>query len=124
MLINLSNHPSGKWDEKQINKAKELYGSVLDMKFPAIDPAGDQEYIENLANIFFKQVVDVFDECANEPFPNAVHIQGEFTFVCKLVSLLKSSNIKCVASTTVRNVEELKNGEKNVKFMFVRFREY
>jgi len=54
---------------------------------------------------------------------NAVHIQGEFTFVFALVSLLLNHNIKCIASTTSRNVIE-ENGKKITEFQFVKFREY
>jgi hypothetical protein len=124
MLINLSNHPSDKWDSHQISEAKKHFGTITDMEFPAINPTWDAGKIKHLAHVFFGKITSVFDECANQPFLNAVHIQGEFTFVYNLVNLLKNSDITCVASTSMRNVEELPGGQKIVKFQFVRFREY
>jgi hypothetical protein len=124
MLINLSNHPSKNWDEKQITQAKKQFGTIVDMSFPKVDPAGDEDYIRQLAASYFKNVVAIFDECTNEPYPKVVHIQGEFTFVYAMVKNLTSSGIRCIASTTNRNATENGNGEKIVKFTFVRFREY
>ena len=124
MLINLSNHPSDRWGEKQMHLTNEMFGAVLDLPFPPIDPEADENEVKELANDYFNRVTAIFDECANEPKPNAVHIQGEFTFVFALVSLLLSSGIKCVASTTRRTVEEEANGKKISVFEFVKFREY
>ncbi len=124
MLINLSNHPSSKWDSKQKQKAVEIYGQIIDLSFPAIDPHWDTNKVKALALDYYRRITLIFDQCANEPQPNAVHIQGEFTFVYKIVTLLKTSHITCVASTSVRNVIEKENGEKIVRFNFVQFREY
>jgi hypothetical protein len=124
MLINLSNHPSKKWESKQNQEAIRQFGSVTDLPFPAIDPEWTTTEIAEKSEVFFNKIALIFDECANEPKQNAVHIQGEFIFVYQLVSLLKSSNIKCVASTSTRNVVKLGNGKKIVSFSFVQFREY
>jgi len=124
MLINLSNHPSEKWDKKQSTLALERYGTVLDIPFPPVDPEAGEEDIFKLAEEYFGRVTAVFDECANEPKPNAVHIQGEFTFVFALVTMLLRSGIKCIASTTRRTVEQENNGRKTSVFEFVKFREY
>lgn len=124
MLINLSNHPSEKWDEKQSALALERYGSVLDIPFPSVNPEATEEEIAMLAKEYFKRVATIFDECANEPKTNAVHIQGEFIFVYALVTMLLQSGIKCVASTTQRRVEQEKAGKKVSVFEFVKFREY
>lgn len=124
MFINLSNHPSEKWDKKQITQAKNQFGTIVDLTFPIVDPAGNEEYIWQLATSYFKNIVSIFDQCANEPKANAVHIQGEFTFVYRLVTLLKQSGITCLASTSKRNIVENNAGEKIVKFSFVRFRKY
>lgn len=123
MLINLTNHPYSKWSEIQRNKANELYGVITDLNFPKIDPTYSKEEVHKLCNKYFAQIMDIFDLCANSPNQNAVHIQGEFTFVFKLVYLLKNIGISCVASTTERNVKEI-DGKKIVEFNFVQFREY
>ena len=124
MFINLSNHPSEKWDKNQIKQAKKQFGTIVDLTFPMVDPAGNEEYIRQLATSYFENIVSIFDECANQPTANAVHIQGEFTFVYHLVTLLRQSGITCLASTSKRNVVENDTGEKIVKFSFVRFRKY
>ena len=124
MLINLSNHPSNNWDQKQSQTAISSFGSISDLPFPSIDPSWHKEKLFEQAKIYFDKICSMLDQCANEPKQNAVHIQGEFTFVYQLVALLKSSGIKCVASTSIRNVVELENGQKIVSFSFVQFREY
>ena len=59
---------------------------------------------------------------------DAVLVQGEFTCVYHIVSILKEKGIKVVAATTEReNVEETDVTGATVKrvlFRFVRFREY
>jgi len=48
---------------------------------------------------------------------------GELTFTFNVVKNLAVRKIKCVASTTERNVKEI-DGKKITEFKFVRFREY
>ncbi len=124
MLINFTNHPSDKWPENQYKTARKIYGTIVDYKFPEVPPEADEEEIKRLAEKYFQMIAAAFDSCANEPFPHAVHIQGEFTLVYRLVTLLKSSGITCIASTTRRIVKEHEDGTRTYKFEFVRFREY
>ena len=49
---------------------------------------------------------------------------GEMTLTYKIVQRLKANDIVCLASSTDRIVEDVSDGEKLVKFDFVRFREY
>lgn len=128
MLINLSNHPSEKWDEKQKQAAIDEYGWIEDIQFPAINPAATEDEVAELAQKYLQECLMKF-EMANIPVAQqahneAVHIQGEFTFVYRLVNLLKTKNIKCVASTSERNVIKEKDGSKTLVFNFVKFREY
>ena len=123
MLINLSNHPSNKWGKKQQDIATESYGIISDLPFPAIDPNWEEEKIQQLCDEYFNKIAKILDQCANESKQNSVHIHGEFTFVFKLVTLLKSSDIVCIASTSERKVQEIKE-KKIVEFKFVQFRKY
>ena len=123
MLINLSNHPQIKWDLKQISFAKGQYGNILDMPFPNINPNFSTQEVTELTKEYYEKIVTIFDECANNPFENTVHVQGEFTFVYQLVTLLKESGIHCVASTSNRMIREEGN-KKIIEFSFVQFREY
>ncbi|RLD44197.1 MAG: CRISPR-associated protein [Bacteroidetes bacterium] len=123
MLINLSNHPSEKWQQSQKELAKAKYGLVQDLSFPEVPPIASTEEVGKLAKELFKKITNIFDQCANEHMPNAVHIQGEFTLVYALVTMLKTSGISCIASTSSRNVSN--DGDKKIIiFDFVQFREY
>ena len=123
MLINLSNHSQTKWDSRQIKAAENKYGNVLDMPFPNIDPSYSTEEVYELVKKYYFKIVKIFDDCANDLTNKVVHIQGEFTFVFQLVSLLKESDIICVASTSNRMISEEGN-KKIIEFNFVQFRMY
>ena len=116
MLLNLSNHPSSTWPEKQIKLANELYGAIQDMSFPQIDPKIDEAGIHSLASEYLQKTLALK--------PKAVHLMGELTFTFELVQLLKNHGINVVASTTNRSTVDLPDGTKNVKFEFIRFRNY
>ena len=121
MLINLSNHPSSNWPKEQFFAAKE-YTEIVDIPFPAIDPQLDAISILRLAK---EHLHIVLEELGTSEDPlNAVHLMGEMTFTFALVAMLQKHNIKCLASTTKRQVVNLKEGKKTVEFQFVRFREY
>jgi len=116
MLINLTNHPLDKWDTAQQKLAEKIYGEIVDIPFPNIPPEADELYIENLAKKYLQKIL--------EYKPQAVHVQGEFTFTYKVVSLIRQQNIKCLASTTERLMTENEDGSRTYNFKFVRFREY
>lgn len=119
MLINLTNHPSTLWDTAQLDAAQQLFGNIVDLPFPDVDPAGDEQYISNLADEYLNKILSL----ANGALPT-VHLMGEMTFTFALLNRLRTHNIPCIASTTQRIVENLPNGEKKVKFQFVRLRMY
>jgi hypothetical protein len=115
MLLNLTNHPSTRWSEKQLAIAEEAYGSVHDLPFPNIPSGMDGEEVDALAEDYYQRVV------AAEV--TAVHLQGEMAFTYALVWRLRAHNIPVVASTSERLVEE-RDGKKIIQFNFVRFRAY
>lgn len=115
MLINLSNHPFLNWSKKQETIAKSLYTEVIDMPFPHINPKSTTEELDKLVEQYHKKVVSMQ--------PLAIHIMGELVFTYKLVNILKSYNISCIASTTSRNTVE-KDGIKTSVFEFIQFRSY
>lgn len=121
MLINLSNHPSSNWSEKQLNAAKRKFGEVIDLSFPNISPYATTEQVKIKTKKFLKDILFIINNSNDKT--KAVHLMGEFTFVFHLALLLKKKRIPVVASTTQRLVEE-KQGKKIVSFNFVRFREY
>lgn len=118
MLINLTNHPSVRWSDKQ-KAAAEEYGEVVDMSFPQVEASADEQFVKSLAKEYLEKIKKIVDDN-----PVVVHVMGEMTFTYSLVSLLKSEGIVCVASTSERIVNEFENGKKEVVFQFNRFRRY
>ena len=119
MLINLSNHPSARWSAQQAEAANRLYGEIVDLPFPQVDPNGDEAYVERLVDEYAGKVLQLA-----EKQPVTVHLMGEMTFCFALVSHLQKHDITCVASTTERIVKESGYGTKEVIFKFVQFRNY
>jgi len=120
MLINLSNHPYAQWSDSQ-KQAALPYGECVDLPFPPVDPQGDEEYIERLAEESRRQVSRI---AAESNAKITVHLMGEMTFVYALLGKLKQDNIGCIASTTERQAHDLGNGRKDTQFNFARFRAY
>ena len=123
MLLNLSNHPLSQWTEKQKETAKTLFGEVVDLPFPFVEPELTTVEVIKQASDYFDQVISLFGKARNKTAQNAVHIQGEFTFVFHLVTQLKQAGIKCLASTSKRDVQQIDN-KKIINFNFIQFREY
>lgn len=117
MFINLSNHPSDKWSEEQINAARS-YGEIVDMAFPVIEPILTKEDVLRLVKIYTEMIMD------NRDGKTVVHVMGEMTFTYNLVNALKELGITCLASTTERNTVMTPDGKKISEFKFVQFREY
>lgn len=117
-FINLTNHPSDNWEEKQRNAALE-YGTIIDIPFPAINAQDDTKTLALLADEYLKKVMEIAP-----PVNATVHLMGEQSFCHSLLFRLQSAGYLCVASTTVRCVKETCNNERSVTFHFERFREY
>lgn len=116
MLVNLSNHPSSKWNERQLITAIQKYQKVIDVPFPNIPPTYTKQEVQQLSKKYVRQIL--------EKSPSVVHIMGEMTFTYTMVNLLKAANIQCIASTTERIVKEESNGQRITTFKFTQFREY
>jgi hypothetical protein len=115
MLLNLSNHPSGKWPDNQRAMAIAHYGRIEDMDFPSIDPEATETDIEALVDLYLARIL--------QQGPSAVHLMGEMTFCFSLVRKLQQHQIPCIASTTQRITVEQDN-TKTSRFEFVKFRAY
>ena len=121
MLLNLSNHPSSNWSQKQLLNSKDLFLSLHDLPFPVIAPKSTKNEVYNLARRYASMCKRLLSKSLDKN--NAVHIMGEHTFVFYLVTLLKKEKIKCIASTTSRNSQQNGNEKKSI-FTFISFREY
>ena len=120
MLINISNHPVSTWDNKQIKAATELWGDIIDIALPYIDPNLNGREVERIAE---QGVSNYISEIQKYDEKNAFHVMGESVYCFHLIRLLKEAGYIVVASTTTRNVEYV--GENKVThFEFVQFRRY
>jgi hypothetical protein len=141
MLLNLSNHPKTKWDERQLVAAASEFGAVEDIPFPQIDPGASLEDVARIAYEYADKCEQVLNARSDElnavsgpPVggtesrttneSNAVHLMGEFTFTYQFLKEMERRGIPCVASTTERIVADNPDGSKTTVFKFVQFRPY
>lgn len=117
MFINLTNHPSEKWSEEQLEAARQ-YGEIVDLSFPIIEPIYTKDDIMLLVRECTEAIMEIKER------DTVVHVMGEMTFTHNLVNALKEEGITCLASTTERNTIILPDGKKISEFKFVQFREY
>ena len=119
MFINFTNHPSSNWSQAQL-AAAQIYGEIIDIPFPVVDPNKDESYINSLANSLVAEMI--------KHTPSAVLCQGEmtltFTIACRLITL----SIPTLAASSKRIVREEigEKGEvvKRSEYRFVKFRKY
>lgn len=117
-LLNLSNHPSEFWGQKQLEAAKE-YGEIKDIPFPNVLPDAGYSEILELAEQYVESILSIA-----ENYHITVHVMGEMTFCYLVVTKLKEKGIDCIASTSERISEEITDGRKIIDFHFVKFRSY
>ena len=122
MLINLSNHESSRWSEKQRQAAAQLFGEVQDFPFPPVDPAATLPQLIELAQSYLQSCLFMIPVAALPT--SAVHVMGEMTFVYQFVKLAAATDLRCVASTTERIAVDKPEGGKISEFRFVAFRDY
>lgn len=119
MFINLSNHPSTKWETEQI-RAAAAYGKIEDIPFPDISPDWDTTTVESLVKDYYSLCQQLLSD---KKHSSAVHLAGEPVFCFILAQLLLKENYICLISTTERKVTT-KDNLKTSNFKFVRFRNY
>lgn len=117
LFLNISNHPSAGWSENQRAAAG---CDIVDIKFPMVDPAADEEAIDGYAADVMSQV----QELSKDHCPVTAHVMGEMTLTMKLIEKLKDIGVTCVAATTERHVVDNPDGSRTATFNFVRFRRY
>ncbi len=120
LLINLSNHNSQSWSEKQ----KSGWDKIIDVQFPTIDPNVSINDVSKIVQDYFVKVNDIISKLDSE-YDVYLNLQGEFSF-CYLFLLYYYPCFKFVIPTTERKVIEVKDGDKVVKqsvFEFVQWRE-
>jgi hypothetical protein len=119
MFINLSNHPTTKWEAAQINAVPKEYGSIVDLAFPNIPPKRNADDVAELAKEYFEKI----SQLVGTDTENAVHLMGETVFVYALATLLLKAGYAVMASTTERIVS-YEGDTKISTFKFVQFRRF
>ena len=119
MFINFSNHPYAQWSAEQ-QAAAQRYGKVVDLVFPAIDPAADEAALDSLATVYADHILHLN--------PDAVLCQGECTFVYRVVQRLEAAGIPTLAACSRRKSQETTYPDgstlKRSIFVFAGFRRY
>ena len=120
-FYNVTNHPSERWSEKQIEAAKE-FGEIIDLPFPEVPADATERVIHSFAadivgTMLAKKLTE--DDCQITAL-----VQGEMTLVYSIVTGAKMEGIQCYAATSARNTVENADGTKTVKFEFDHFRAY
>ena len=133
MFINISNHPFPAWSDLQRDAAMKLGGDIVDLPFPLIDPEMGTEQLDILVDQYYGKIMEMLRSGKNTPCQentdtrSAVMVQGEYTFVYRLVKRLEQKGILCVSACSRREVEEERKGDTVVKkslFQFLQFRRY
>lgn len=119
IFINYTNHPISVWSNEQISAAKKYAEKLVDIPFIVIDPDKDKDDIEKIADSELKKILKVA-----EGHDATVHLMGEQTLSFSLIKKLQGLGVRCVASTTKREVKDLGDNKREVTFRFVKFREY
>lgn len=120
MIINLSNHPSNEWNDKQKEDAGK-YGEIKDLPFPKISSQMNTDEVYALADRYFNECKVLL-----EPYNKsrcAIHLAGEPTFCYYLTSKLVSAGYTVITATTERIVD-MKDNIKTSVFNFSQFREF
>lgn len=121
MLINLSNHPFEKWEEKHQQAAFGQFGIVEDFDFPDVDPNANTDAVSQLAAEYLSACITKLE--TTDGNSDAIHISGEPCFLFQFVTLAKAHGIPCVCSTTQRLVTNDGNIKTSI-FQFIQFRNY
>lgn len=114
-FVNLSNHPSGRWDEPQRAAAAALGTSVLDVPFPTVPATLG---VGGLPALVEETLTRIPGDA------RVVMVAGECTLTAALVVALQARGVRCVGPSSERFVEHEAGGEKRVSSRFVRFRDY
>lgn len=119
MFVNLSNHPIEYWEKEQ-KLAAQLYGELVDIKFPDLDPQWDTGEIVKCAKCYLSLCKEKIKDTKSS---SAIHLAGETIFCFVLAQMLLKEGYVCLTSTSKRNAV-VKKGIKLSVYKFERFRKY
>lgn len=118
IFVNCSNHSSDSWSAAQ-KAAAEIYGEIVDIKFPAV-PSDPLAYLKPIVDETFNKIMAYH--------PVAMMLAGEPVVVARLLRRLQDEEIAVFAAVTDRVSKEvtLPDGttSKTSVFEFKGFREF
>ena len=97
MFINFSNHPYALWSAEQ-QAAAQRYGTVVDLAFPAIDPAADETALDSLATVYADHILHLNPDRLLPPqepgdhLPGRQHPEAQHLRLCRLPPLWLALN--------------------------------
>jgi len=116
IFINLTNHPSKNWGEKQLSEALKMGEDIIDIQFPNVPPHVNEFKVKEMGDNLVKDLLSNFDF-------RYILVQGEMSLATYIAFRLYQAGKIPVVATTERKVVE--DGEKKISiFEFVRFRPY
>ena len=119
MFLNITNHKSTMWSQKQINAA-HVYGEIVDYPYPELSPSFSTEDISRIAREELRKIIAMK--------PSACLVAGEWSITFQLVDGLLKAGVKVLSACSERNTVEQQNPDgtstKTSHFDFVQFREY
>lgn len=66
MFVNVSNHPSELWLDKQ-KECASCYGSIVDVAFPAIHKDYDSSKYDELVELYYERIMGALSGCCDGP---------------------------------------------------------
>lgn len=123
MLINLTNYPVSGWPPEQTQKAKELYGEIVDYPFPSVPVDYEVRDIVFIAESITEELL----QKEHDDMHFTVLCQGEFSLTYAVVSRLLRFGVEVVSAVSERIVNEERVGKEVRKisvFRFYGFRKY
>ena len=120
MFLNISNHKSQNWPEKE-REAAMKWGCIMDLPFSPVRADAKKEEIQSMAENLVREAVRLS--------PSVCLCKGEYSLTYHVVQGLKRYGIPVVCACSERNTHETVLTEtgtvqKKVVFNFVQFREY
>ena len=120
MLINFTNHPWDIWPDVQREAARALFGEVVEVPFPKVEPSYTSDDLRALTDEYAKKIEGMK--------PDAVLAAGEFTLLFMIADRLLRDGVNVLCSCSARETEEYRKPdgttEKKAVFRFEGFRRY
>ena len=136
LIVNLTNHPSKKWDDDQRKAAEELSDfGIIDLNSPIIPEDATFDTVQALSLRALGDILRAEKSISSETLQVTILVQGHSGLVFNVLRALSTMNlgeVKCgktpkytaVYAHSRRISKELEDGKKEIGFKFERFIKY